>query len=94
MKMTTNASLVSPIDGIVSDIIQDASTITFVIYPIEKSVVAYVNADEWQKVKIGQATQIIVRPGEEDEYIVEGTVLEKQEVPTEDSPWYNELEKD
>ena len=94
MQMATNASLVSPIDGVVSDIIQDASTITFVIYPIEKSVVAYINTDQWQKVKIGQATQIIIRPEGEDEYIVEGTVLEKQEIPTEDSPWYNELAKD
>ena len=92
-QLISHEALASPVDGVVGDVIQEGDTITFVIYPAEKSIVTYVDVEQWKRVEVQQRTEIIVRAGEEDEYIVEGTVIEKQEIPAEESVWYKELLK-
>lgn len=93
MQLISHQALASPVDGVVGDIIQEGDTITFVIYPSEKSIVTYIDVEQWKRVEVQQRAEIIVRAGEEDEYIVEGTVIEKQAIPAEHSLWYKELLK-
>ena len=93
MQLISHQALASPVDGVVGDVIQEGDTITFSIYPSEKSIVTYVDVEQWKRVEVQQRTEIIVRAGEEDEYIVEGTVIEKQAIPAEESLWYKELLK-
>lgn len=93
MQLTSHQVLASPVDGVVGEVIQEGDTITFVIYPSEKSIVTYVDVAQWKRVEVDQDAEIIVRAGKEDEYIVEGTVIEKQEIPAAESLWYKELVK-
>ena len=92
-QLTSQQALTSPVDGVVGEVMQEGDTITFVIYPSEKSIVTYVDVEQWKRVEVQQRAEVIVRAGEEDEYIVEGTVIEKHEVPAEESLWYKELVK-
>lgn len=92
-QLTSQQALTSPVDGVVGEVMQEGDTITFVIYPSEKSIITYVDVEQWKRVEVQQRAEVIVRAGEEDEYIVEGTVIEKHEVPAEESLWYKELVK-
>lgn len=92
-QLISHQALASPVDGVVGDVIQEGDTITFVIYPSEKSIVTYVDVKQWKRIEVQQRVEIIVRAGEEDETVVEGTVIEKQEIPAEESLWYKELLK-
>lgn len=92
-QLTSQQALTSPVDGVVGEVMQEGDTITFVIYPSEKSIVTYVDMEQWKRVEVQQRAEVIIRAGEEDETIVEGTVIEKHEVPAEESLWYKELVK-
>lgn len=92
-ELVTDQALATPIDGVVGDILQDGDTITFIIYATDKSVVTYIDEKQWQRVEPQQKAEIIVRAGKDDEMIVEGTVIEKQEIPAEESLWYDEMAK-
>lgn len=99
--LETDRMLVSPVDGVVGEIIQNSDTITFVIYPEEKSVIVYVDEEQWRKIEVDQAAQIFVRPDEEtalyleegEEYFIDGTVIEKHQIPAEQSIWYEDMQK-
>lgn len=92
-QLDTNDILASPIDGVIGEIIEQGDTITFVIYSTEKSIVAYVTEDEWQRVEVEQDAKITVHHGKENEQTIEGIVVEKQAIPAEQSLWFNELMK-
>ncbi|WP_332651218.1 hypothetical protein [Lysinibacillus sp. 54212] len=92
-QLETNDVLASPIDGVIGDITEQGDTITFVIYATEKSIVAYVTEDQWQRVQVEQDAVITIHAGEENEQTVEGIVIEKQAIPARQSLWFHELEK-
>lgn len=86
-----NRALVAPIDGVIGDIIQEGDTLSFVIYPASKSTIVYIDEEQWQRVALDQTAEIIVRQGKDDEMTIEGTVVEKQQIPAEASIWYEEM---
>lgn len=92
-QLDTNDILASPIDGVIGEIIEQGNTITFVIYATEKSIVAYVTEDEWQRVEVEQDAKITVHAGKENEQVIEGIVIEKQAIPAQQSLWVDELIK-
>lgn len=92
-QLSENHSLVSPVDGIVEDIILEGDSITFNIHSITKKVVVYVTSEEWQLIEPGQSTSIVLYEGKDEEFMVEGTVLEKQEIPARQSIAYTEMKK-
>ncbi len=91
--LETDQALASPTSGVVGDIFQEGDTITFILYPEEKAAIVYVDEEQWQRVALEQAAQIVIRAGEEDEWIVDGTVTEKQQIPAAKSIWYKEMKK-
>lgn len=92
-ELVTDQALATPVDGVVGDIVQDGDTITFIIYAADKSIVTYIDEQQWQRVEPQQKAEITVRAGKEDELVIEGTVLEKQEIPAVESLWYDEMNK-
>lgn len=92
-ELITDQALATPIDGVVGDIVQDGDTITFIIYAADKSIVTYIDEKQWQRVEPQQKAEIIIRAGKDDERIIEGTVIEKQEIPAVESLWYDEMNK-
>lgn len=92
-QLMSQQAFVSPVNGVIVDVIQEGDTITFVIYPSEKSIVTYVNVAQWKRIEVNQRAEVIVRAGKDDETIIEGTVIQKYEIPAEESLWYKELVK-
>lgn len=83
--------VISPVDGVISNIIEEAGAVTFEIYSLEKSMLAYLSEDEWQKVKDGQTVNFDLQHYEDD---LSGIVLQKQLIATNnESHWANELAK-
>ncbi|MFF2178543.1 HlyD family secretion protein [Lysinibacillus sp. NPDC058147] len=83
--------VICPVDGVISKITEEAGAVTFEIYSSEKSMLAYLSEDEWQKVEDGQTVSFKL-PHNDDE--LSGTVVQKQMIPTNnDSLWANELAK-
>ncbi|KGR83760.1 HlyD family secretion protein [Lysinibacillus odysseyi] len=92
-ELITDQALASPVDGVVADIVQDGDTITFIIYAADKNIITYIDEEQWQRVEPQQKAEIIVRAGKDDEMTIEGTVVEKQEIPAVESLWYDEMNK-
>jgi len=92
-QLNENHSLVTPIDGIVEDIILEGDSITFNIHSNTKKVVVYVTSKEWQEIEQNQSASIVLYEGKEEELTVEGTVIEKQEIPARESIAYTEMKK-
>lgn len=93
MQLSTNNSLTSPVDGVVKEIVLEGDSITFKIQSVEKKVVVYVTHEDWSEIEAGQRATITLHEGSEDEQIVDGTVLEKQQIPARDSIAYEEMTK-
>lgn len=91
-QLDENGTLISPIAGIVQDIILEGDSITFRLLSNDKKLVAYVTQKEWQEVEIGQEVDMKF-----DEDVVEdklyGTVIEKQQIPAVKSIAYEEMKK-
>lgn len=92
-QIALNNALTTPVEGIVADIILDGDSITFVIETTPKKVVVFVESDEWQRIKENQEATIVINEGAEDEFSVEGTVMQKQEIPARDSIAYDVMRK-
>ena len=88
-----NNALTTPIEGIVQDIVIDGESITFVIQTNPKKVVLYVDADEWKYIAADQPATIVINEGEDDELIVDGAVIAKQEIPALKSIAYDAMRK-
>lgn len=88
-----NNSLVTPIEGFVEDIILEGDSITFKIQSATKKLVVYVDQNEWKEIEPNQHASAILREGEDDELTVEGTVIEKQEIPARESIAFDEMRK-
>ncbi|MGE7695913.1 HlyD family secretion protein [Lysinibacillus sp. NPDC094177] len=83
--------VICPVDGVISKITEEAGAVTFEIYSSEKSMLAYLSEDEWQKVKDGQTVSFKLQHYDGD---LTGTVVQKQMIPmNNESPWANELAK-
>ncbi len=89
-QIQSRQGVVSPVDGIISAVKEEAGTVTFEIYSTEKAMLAYLSEDEWQKVMEGQQVDFKVKHLKES---LSGIVLEKQMIATTDSIWGNELAK-
>ena len=83
-------ALISPINGIISSITNDAGTITFELLSEDKQILAFVTEEEWQDVQLEQAVEITLYQDERDD-LLQGTVTEKQALPAVESPWYTLL---
>ncbi len=83
--------VISPVDGVISKITEEAGTVTFEIYSSEKAMLAYLSEDEWQQVMAGQTVKFDLQHFEAK---LSGIVLEKQMIATNnESTWANELAK-
>lgn len=83
--------VVSPVDGVIAVVKEESGTVTFEIYSTEKTMLAYLSEDEWQKVSEGQTVDFKVKHMNDS---LSGIVLEKQTIATDDSSiWGNELAK-
>lgn len=83
--------VISPVDGVIANIIEEAGTVTFEVYSTEKSMLAYLSEDEWQKVLAGQTVNFDLQHFKGE---LSGVVLEKQMIATNhDSTWAKELAK-
>ncbi|WP_036076131.1 HlyD family secretion protein [Lysinibacillus boronitolerans] len=90
-QIQSRQGIVSPIDGVVSAIKEEAGALTFEIYSNEKAMYAYLSEKEWQKVQEGQTVDFKVKHVKGD---LSGVVLEKQTIATDDQTvWANELAK-
>lgn len=92
-QIKANNALTTPVEGFIEDILIEGDTITFVIQTTPKKVVVYVDSNEWKDVAINQQATIVVNKGEDDELIVEGAVIEKQEIPASESMAYDVMKK-
>lgn len=100
-ELNTSLSLTSPVDGIVADVKEENGTVTFILYSNEKNLVTYITEEEWKEIKEGQRVEIenieehFLRDDmmleEEEEVPVEGSVIEKQKIPTTNSIWLAEM---
>lgn len=90
-QIQSRQGIVSPIDGVVSAIKEEAGALNFEIYSNEKAMYAYLSEKEWQKVQEGQTVDFKVKHVKDD---LSGVVLEKQTIATDDQTvWANELAK-
>ena len=92
-QLSNNNSLTTPVDGIVKEIVLEGDSIIFQIQSLEKKFVAYVKHEDWKEIEIGQKSSVILNEGKEDELIIDGDVLEKQQIPARDSIAFNEMKK-
>lgn len=92
-QLNNNNSLTTPVDGIVKEIVLEGDSIIFQIQSLEKKFVAYVKHEDWKEIEIGQKASVVLNEGKEDELIIDGDVLEKQQIPARDSIAFNEMKK-
>ncbi|MCM3722519.1 HlyD family secretion protein [Solibacillus isronensis] len=92
-QLSNNNSLTTPVDGIIKEIVLEGDSIIFQIQSLEKKFVAYVEHENWKEVEIGQKASVILNEGKEDELVIDGDVLEKQQIPARDSIAFNEMKK-
>ncbi|MFJ7371315.1 HlyD family secretion protein [Lysinibacillus sp. NPDC098008] len=91
VEIQARQGLISPIDGVVSAIKEEAGTLTIEIYSSEKAMYAYLSEKEWQKVQEGQTVDLKVKHVKDS---LSGIVIEKQAIPTNaDTAWAQELAK-
>lgn len=88
------AALISPIDGTVTAIKNEAGFITLELYANEQQYVTFVSDGEWQRLEEGQAATITADLEDEElENEVTGMVVTKHKVPATDSPEYTQIQK-
>lgn len=92
-QLSDNNSLTTPVDGIVKEIVLEGDSIIFQIQSLEKKFVAYVKHKDWKEIEIGQPASMTLNEGKEDELIIDGNVLDKQQIPARDSIAFNEMKK-
>ena len=92
-QLSENNTLTSPVEGIVKEIILEGDSITFNIQSADKKLVVYVTPKQWQKIAVDQTAEMILFEGEDNEITVEGTVVEKQQIPARDSIAFEEMKK-
>lgn len=68
----SSPALVSPIDGIVSNVIRTGSTLAIDIYGSQKEIITFAKDHEWQEIEVGDR---VLLQGEGIEASEEGTVL-------------------
>ena len=90
-QIKSRQGVISPVDGVISKITDEAGAVTFEIYSSEKSMLAYLSEEEWQKVEDGQTVSFKLPYNDNN---LSGTVVQKQKIATNnESLWANELAK-
>ena len=90
-QIQSRQGVISPVDGVISNITDEAGTVTFEIFSTDKAMLAYLSEEEWQKVAAGQTVQFELQHFKDE---LSGVVLEKQMIATnDDTTWANELAK-
>lgn len=74
----SNRALISPVEGVVSDVTRHGSALSVDIYSTQKVLVTYAKDNEWQEIEEGQQVKI---QAEGMDGTVEGTILSVSEVP-------------
>ncbi|MEI4768868.1 efflux RND transporter periplasmic adaptor subunit [Psychrobacillus sp. FJAT-51614] len=81
---TGDLALLSPIDGNVASIEERDGLYFISIYPNEKSVLTFVNEEEWHEIMEGQK---VMNYSTHQEGMAEGSILTKSAVPANKSEW-------
>ena len=92
-QLDENGTLISPIAGIVKDIILEGDSITFHLLSDDKKLVAYVTPKEWQEIELDQVVEMKFDEEAVSEEKLSGTVIEKQQIPAVESIAYKEMKK-
>ncbi|WP_438315089.1 efflux RND transporter periplasmic adaptor subunit [Sporosarcina sp. FA9] len=77
-------AIVSPVDGVVSKVTRQGSTLAVDIYSAEKVIVTYVQESEWKDVEAG--LKVLVH-GIGTVGVGEGTVISVSEIPAKEDEW-------
>lgn len=75
---SSHPAIISPVDGIVSELTRQGPQLAVDIYSSEKIVVTYAKDDEWQQIEEGDR---VLLQGTGLEEVVEGTVLSVSTIP-------------
>ncbi|MFC5589138.1 efflux RND transporter periplasmic adaptor subunit [Sporosarcina soli] len=81
---TTKPALVSPVEGIVSNITRHGTMLAVDIFSSQRIVVTYAKNKEWQQIENGDRVLI---QGDGVEEVLEGTVLSVSMAPASDNEW-------
>ncbi|MBB4823220.1 HlyD family secretion protein [Sporosarcina luteola] len=81
---SARAALISPIDGIVSNVNRHGSIVSADIFSGQKEIITYADVKEWQKIEVGNEV-VIQQDGIEKP--LEANVLSVSEVPAPESEW-------
>lgn len=103
-ELNTSLALTSPVEGVVADVKEENGTVTFILYSSEKNLVTYITEDEWKEIEEGQRVEIDnieeqfirdeVKQGmvtEEEDEPIDGSIIEKQQIPVTHSIWLDEM---
>ncbi|WP_342513137.1 efflux RND transporter periplasmic adaptor subunit [Sporosarcina sp. FSL K6-1522] len=82
----SHPALVSPVEGVVSDVVRRGSTLAVDIYSSQKDIVTYAKNHEWQQIVAGN--RVLVK-GEGVEPKAKGTVSAVSTMPATDNDWFN-----
>lgn len=80
----TKPALVSPVEGVVSNITRHGTMLAVDIFSSQRIVVTYAKNKEWQQIENGDRVLI---QGEGVEEVLEGTVLSVSMAPASDNEW-------
>lgn len=92
-QLSENNMLTSPVEGIVKEIVLEGDSIIFHIQSADKKLVTYVTPKQWQEIEEDQFANIILFEGQDNELTIEGTVIEKQQIPARASIAFQEMKK-
>ena len=92
-QLSENNLLTSPVEGVVKEIVLEGDSIIFNIQSSDKKVIAYVTPKQWQEIELDQFTEITLFEGQENELTLDGTVIEKQQIPARDSIAFEEMKR-
>lgn len=92
-QLSENNMLTSPVEGIVKEIVLEGDSIIFHIQSADKKLVTYVTPKQWQEIEENQFANITLFEGQDNELTIDGTVIEKQQIPARASIAFQEMKK-
>lgn len=87
---SSDLALLSPTDGTIANIEKRDSAYFITLYAKEKSVITFANEAQWHEIEVGQN---VWNHSNHREGMMEGTILEKSAVPTNNSNWLQTYEQ-
>lgn len=92
-QLSENNMLTSPVEGVVKEIVLEGDSIIFHIQSADKKLVTYVTPKQWQEIEENQFANITLFEGQDNELTMNGTVIEKQQIPARASIAFQEMKK-